>query len=88
MKDGERECVVCVQVRSPLSAESTEDCRYPVEVMPDVSVDPGKAGPRTAVAERREANLRPAAVNVVRQRTTAVALYITRTTHIEFTHVA
>lgn len=62
-----------MQVRV-VSAESTEDCRYPLEVMPDVGVDTGKARPRAAVAERRETNERPATVDVVRQRTTAVTL--------------
>ena len=63
-------------------AVSTEDCRYPLEVIPDVGIDPRKAGSRAAVAERCQTNQRPAAVNIVRQRTTAVALYNAQTTHI------
>jgi len=74
-----------MQVRV-VSAESTEDCRYPLEVMPDVGVDTGKARPRAAVAERRETNERPATVDVVRQRTTAVTLYTSRTTHVARSH--
>jgi len=54
--------------------ESTEDCRDPVEVMSDVGVDAGVAGPRAALAERRETDQRPTIVDVVRQRTAAVAL--------------
>jgi len=42
--------------------------------MSDFRVDARIAGPRAAITKRRETDQRPSALNVVHQRTTAVAL--------------